>query len=194
MIKELVRKHLLEYVLTEAVPMGHFKERVDEVIDNIVSIQLPPNFYIPSVPKETQDAWIIGQIQSRIKAKIDEVISKEYPIGKGSKEGICVLVPLGMIKVQPLKGNPTNVLITAERKEGQITGLSYYVAIYDNRMPTLVLADPKIPANSSIGNQLQAHIKNTENSGWRINRNDSYIDKSFIDNIVISMANFGITN
>ncbi len=186
MIKALLRKHLLEHSLLEADPMGHFKERLNEVLYSIVNIQIPPAFYLPNIPKEKQDAWIISQIQTKIQAKVDAIIAKDYPIG-----GSCVLVPLGMIKVQPIKGNPSNVLITAKRKEGLITGMSYYAAIYDNRLPTLVLADPKNPNNSSIGNQLQAHIKNTLDGGYRVNKDKCFIDKTFMDNLLIPMA--GIT-
>jgi hypothetical protein len=186
MLKQLVRQRLLEYMIDEAVPMGHFKDRVKEVIGDIQSIQLPPAVYIPNVPKETQDAWIISQIKSKMLAKISQVEAKDYPTTRGS----CILVPLGIIKLQPLRGNPTNILITAQRKEGTMSGFSYYIALYENRMPTIVLADPKIPANSSIGNQLNAHLKNTEANGWPVNRDKSSIDKSFMDNIVINMAEF----
>lgn len=186
MIKQLVRKYLLEYVIDEAVPMVHFKDRVKEVIGDIVSIQIPDNVYIPNVPKPTQDAWIISKIKSKMYSKVSQVEMKNYPTTRGT----CILVPMGIIKVQPIKGNPVNVLITAKRKEGTMTGFSYYITIYENRMPTIVLADPKVAANSSIGNQLQAHIYNTEKNGWPVNKETSAIDKSFIDNIVINMADF----
>lgn len=186
MLKQLVRKYLLEYMIDEAVPMGHFKDRVKEVIGDIQSIQLLPNAYLANIPKETQDAWIISQIKAKMLAKINQVEAKDYPTTRGS----CILVPLGIIKLQPVRANPTNILITAQRKEGTMTGFSYYITIYENRIPTIVLADPKIAANSSIGNQLNAHIANTEKNGWPVNRDKSSIDKSFMDNIVINMAEF----
>lgn len=184
-IKDLLKKQLLEYTILEAVPMGHFDERIQEVLYNIQSIQIPANYYLPNIPKETQDAWIISQIQKRLQAKIDGIIAKDYPIG-----GSCVLAPLGMIKVQPIKGNPSNILVTVKRKEGLLSGMAYYAAIYDNRLPTIVLADPKNPNNSSVGNQLNAHIKNTIEGGYRVDKNKSFLDKTFMDNIVISMADF----
>src|ERR1035438_7018771 len=152
---------LLREMLAEAEPTGHFDDRVSEVVDDIVSIQLPPAIYLPNIPKETQDAWIINQIKEKVKGKIKNIIVKVYPDGNGS--GICSVVPLGLIKVQPINGNPVNALITARKKEGVMRGYFYYVTIYDNRMPTIVLSDPNIPANSSPGNQLQAHIKNNIN-------------------------------
>ena len=97
-----------------------------------------------------------------------------------------------MIKVQPIKGNPVNVLITARKKEGIMTGMSYYVTIYDNRLPTLVLADPKNPNNSSVGNQLQAHITNTIKGDYKVNKAKCFIDKDFMSNLVIPMG--GITS
>lgn len=191
MIKQLLRKYLTEHInqmVDEAVPMIHFKDRVTEVISDIQSIQLPLQAYIPSIPKETQDAWIISQIKTKLNAKVQAVTDKDYPLTRGS----CVLVPLGIVKVQPLKGMPVTVLVTAKRKEGLLTGFSYYITIYENRMPTIVLADPKIPANSSIGNQFIAHLKNTETNGWPVNRDKSFTDKTFMDNIVINMADFKV--
>lgn len=186
MIKELLRKYLKEYMVDEAVPMGHFKDRMKEVIGDIISIQLPDNVYLPNIPKATQDSWIISQIKSKMYAKISAVEMKDYPLTRGS----CVLVPLGIVKLQPVKGNPVNIMITAQRKEGTMTGFSYYITIYENRMPTIVLADPKIAANSSIGNQLQAHILNTQKNGWPVNKEKSFIDKSFIDNVIVKMSDF----
>jgi hypothetical protein len=189
MIKDLLKKYLLEYI-TEADPMGHFNNRVNEVVNDIIGIQLPANVYLPNAPKETQDAWIISQLQAKLKDKINAVIATDYPIGKKGKEGICVLVPLGMVKVQPVKGNPVTAVVTAQRKEDVKSGLSYYIGIYDNRMPSIVLADPKIPANRSPHLQLQAHIDNNLKSGWPVNKERSYVDKSFMDNIVINMSDF----
>ena len=186
MLKQLVRKYLLEYIIDEAVPMGHFKDRVKEVIGDIKSIQLPLGIYLPNVPKETQDAWIISQIKSKLLSKITDVEAKDYPTTRGS----CILVPLGIVKLQPVKGNPVNILITAQRKEGLMTGFSYYITIYENRMPTIVLADPKNPNNSSVGNQLLAHLKNTADNGWPVVRDKSFIDKTFMDNIIIQMSEF----
>jgi hypothetical protein len=176
MIKDLLKKYLLEYI-TEADPMAHFNDRVNEVVNDIIGIQLPANVYLPNASKETQDAWIISQLQAKLKDKINAVIATDYPIGKKGKEGICVLVPLGMVKVQPVK-------------EDVKSGLSYYIGIYDNRMPSIVLADPKIPANRSPHLQLQAHIDNNLKSGWPVNKERSYVDKSFMDNIVINMSDF----
>ena len=170
--------------------MGHFNDRVSEVVDDIISVTIPGNVYLPTAPKETQDAWIISQLQEKLKAKINEVIATDYPIGKKGKEGICVLVPLGMVKVQPVKGNPVTAIVTAKRKEDIKSGVSYYIGIYDNRMPSLVLADPKIAANRSPHLQLQAHIDNNLRNGWPVNRERSYVDKTFMDNIVINMADF----
>jgi hypothetical protein len=164
MIKDLLKKYLLEYI-TEADPMAHFNDRVNEVVNDIIGIQLPANVYLPNASKETQDAWIISQLQAKLKDKINAVIATDYPIGKKGKEGICVLVPLGMVKVQPVKGNPVTAVVTAQRKEDVKSGLSYYIGIYDNRMPSIVLADPKIPANRSPHLQLQAHIDNNLKSG-----------------------------
>jgi hypothetical protein len=189
MIKDLLKKYLLEYI-TEADPMVHFNDRVNEVVNDIIGIQLPANVYLPNAPKETQDAWIISQLQAKLKDKINAVIATDYPIGKKGKEGICVLVPLGMVKVQPVKGNPVTAVVTAQRKEDVKSGLSYYIGIYDNRMPSIVLADPKIPANRSPHLQLQAHIDNNLKSGWPVNKERSYVDKSFMDNIVINMSDF----
>lgn len=192
MIKELLKKYLLEYI-SEADPMGHFNDRVSEVVDDIISVTMPANVYVAGASKEQQDAWVISQIQDKLKEKINSVIATDFPIGKGKNEGICVLVPLGMVKVQPLKGNPVTVIVTAKRKEDIRTGISYYIGIYDNRMPSLVLADPNIPANRSPHLQLQAHIANNIKSGWPVNKERSYVDKSFMDNIVVNMADFKIT-
>lgn len=186
MLKQLVRKYLLEYVIDEAVPMGHFNDRIKEVIGNIQSIQIPANCYLPNIPQEVQDAWIISKIKSKLYSKISQIEMKDYP----TKRGSTILVPLGIIKLQPVKGNPVNIIITAQRKEGTMTGFSYYVTVYENRIPTIVLADPKIAANSSIGNQFQAHIANTIKNGWPYDKNSSSIDKSFMDNIVINMSEF----
>jgi len=89
----------MEHMVDEAVPMGHFKDRMKEVVDDIVSIQLPDNVYLPNVPKATQDAWIISQIKSKLYAKVSAVEMKDYPTSRGS----CILVPLGIIKLQPVK-------------------------------------------------------------------------------------------
>lgn len=185
MVKELLRKYLFEYMIDEAVPMGHFKDRVKEIVGDIKSIELPANVYLPNIAKEIQDAWIISQIKAKLLAKISAE-AKEYPTTRGS----CVLVPMGIIKLQPIKGNPTNILITAQKKEGTMTGFSYYITIYENRMPTIVLADPKLAANSSIGAQLKAHINNTIKNHWPVSNEESFIDKSFMDNIIIQMSDF----
>jgi hypothetical protein len=186
MIKDLLRKYLMERMVDEAVPMGHFKDRMKEVVDDIVSVQLPDNVYLPNVPRETQDAWIISQIKSKLYSKVAAVEAKDYPTSRGS----CVLVPLGIIKLQPVKGNPTNIMITAQRKEDVKSGFSYYITVYENRMPTIVLADPKNPNNSSVGNQLNAHVANTIKNGWPVSKDKSFVDKSFMDNIIIKMGEF----
>jgi hypothetical protein len=85
MIKDLLKKYLLEYI-TEADPMVHFNDRVNEVVNDIIGIQLPANVYLPNAPKETQDAWIISQLQAKLKDKINAVIATDYPIGKKGKE------------------------------------------------------------------------------------------------------------
>jgi len=191
MIKGLVKKYLLEYI-TEADPMGHFNDRVSEVVEDIIDITIPDNIYIQGVSKETQKSWIISQIQQELKEKINAVIATDFPIGKKNSTGICVLVPLGMIKVQPVKGNPVTAIVTAKRKEDIRVGVSYYIGIYDNRMPSIVLADPKIAANKSPHLQLQAHMYNNINSGWQVNKEKSYVDKSFMSNIVVNMNEFKI--
>lgn len=191
MIKELLKKYLLEYI-SEADPMGHFNDRVSEVVEDIVSISMPPNVYVAGASKEEQDAWVISQIQNKLKEKINTLIATDFPIGKGKNQGICVLVPLGMIKVQPLKGNPVTITVTAKRKEDFKSGISYYVGIYDNRMPSLVLADPNVAANKSPHLQLQAHMNNNLKNGWPVNKERSYVDKSLIDNIVVNMADFKV--
>lgn len=180
-------KVLLREMLVEADPMSHFKKRVNEVLYNIQSIQLPEDVYLPNIPKETQDAWIIKQIQSKVQAKINAIINKDYPIG-----GSCVLAPLGIIKVQPLKGSPVNVMITVKRLEDVKRGMSYYVTIYDNRLPTLVLADPSYTSNSSPENQLQAHIKNTVKGGYTYNKDKSFVEESFKNDIIIPISQFKV--
>lgn len=191
MIKELLRKYILEFI-NEADPMGHFNKRVSEVVDNIINIKVPENVYINGVSKKEQDEWIISQLKIKIKEKINKIINTKYPIGKRENIGICVLVPLGMLKLQPLKGNPVSIMVTAEREKDTKTGMSYYIGIYDNRMPTFVLADPNIPSNKSPLTQLQAHIKNNAKEGWPINIERSYVDKSFANNVVVDMADFPI--
>lgn len=187
MIKELLRKYLLEHQLYEAEPTGHFGDRVNEVINNIVSIQIPPTAYLSNIPKEKQDAWIISQIQTQLRGKINAVKEKQYPEGN---TGICVLVPLGLIKIQSINGSQSNIIITAKRTEGLMSGFNYYIAIYDNRMPSIVLADPKNPNNSSPGNQLLAHMNNNIKRGDKVNKAKSFVDKSFMSNIVIDMRGF----
>lgn len=186
MLKALVRKHLLEYMVNEAVPMEHFKDRFKDVVKNVVALHMPDTAYLPNVPKEAQDSWIATQIRDRVTAKVKAIETKDYPTDRGS----CVLVPLGLLKVQPIHGSLVNVLVTAERKENNVTGMAYYVTIYQNRIPTIVLADHHLPANSSVGNQFHAHLVNTEKSGYTVDRNKSFIDKSFMDHIVIKMSEF----
>ena len=180
MIKELLRKRLLEYALDEARPMGHFKDRVFERITNIREIKLGHGYYLPDIPKETQDAFIIKKIKETIKQKIDAVLNKDYPINNG----VCVLVPLGKILVKPIKGQSTEILIVAS---GYI-GSDYYMSIYDNRVPTVVLADPNIKNNESPEAQLKAHIRNTLENKWPANIPASFVDKSFDTPLVIRMS------
>ena len=187
-MKEFIRV-LLREMLAEAVPTGHFNDRVKERITNIQSIVVPPNCYQPNVPKETQDQYLIKQIQEKVLAKVQAVIDKTYPAGKKLETGICAIVPLGLIKIQPPIGLPIKVTINAE---GGVTGQSYYIGIYDNRMPSIVLADPKIPANHSIGGQLEAHMKNNEREGHEVNRAKSFIDKSFMSDIILSTKGVGV--
>ena len=191
MIKELLKKYLLEYI-TEADPMGHFNDRYSEVIEDIIDVTIPDNVYVPSATKEAQKAWIISQIQEQLKEKIEKIKATDYPIGKKTGTGICVLVPLGMIKVQPLKGNPVTAIVTARREKDIKSGISYYIGIYDNRMPTLVLADPSIASNKSPQLQLQAHMTNNMKSGYQVNKEKSYVDKAFMDNILVNMADFKV--
>ncbi len=185
-IKDLVKKRLLEHSLIEADPTLHFNERMTDVVDNIVSIKLPPNAYLPNIPKESQDKWIISQIQQKINAKVQAIIDKDYPRGRG----ICAVAPLGMIKLQPAVGNPINILVTVKRSEGLLSGYYYYVTIYDNRLPSIVLSDVNNPQTNSPGAQLQAHMNNNIKRGDAVDKNKSFIDKSFMDNIVINMSAF----
>lgn len=186
LIKELLRGYLLTHQLNESAPMAHFKERVDEVLYTIESIEIPSTCYLPNIPKEAQDAYVITQIQEQVQLKIDMVINKDYP----SEGGVCVLVPLGLIKVQPISGPAYNVMIKANRHGEIKVGHNYNVGVYDNRLPTLLLPDPKHPNNSSPGKQLQAHIDNTIKSGYPVNKGKSFIDKSFMNSIIIQMKNF----
>lgn len=180
MIKELLRKYLLKHSLNEAVAMKHFTERVFERVDNIREIKLGHGYYLPNVPIETQNAWIINQIKEIIKLKIKHVLYKDYPIDNG----VCVLVPLGKILVKPVKGQSTSIIISSSG----FIGSDYYMSIYDNRVPTIVLADPSIHNNSSHENQLSAHIRNTIDNKWPVNKEASFIDASFDTPIIIKMA------
>jgi hypothetical protein len=190
MVKELLRKYLVEFEVDEALRTQHFDDREKEVVDNIVDITLPNNVYLPNVPIEQQKAWIIQQIQKALKVKINAVVSKTYPKGKGLNLGVCSVAPLGMIKLQPLKGLPINILVTAQRKEGLISGYSYYITIYDDRLPSLVLADKNNKLTQTPAGQLQAHMDNNIKRGDAVNKKSSFIDKSFIDNIVINLSDF----
>lgn len=179
MIKQLLRKHLLEYTLDEAKPMVHFKERVFERVGNIREIKLGQGYYLPDIPIDEQNTWIIKKIRKEVDAKIKSVLDKDYPIN----DGVCVLVPLGQILVKPVKGQSTEILIMASG----FVGKDYYMSIYDNRVPTVVLADPKIRANSSNETKLEAHIKNSLENNWPVNREESFIDTSFDSPIIIRM-------
>ena len=57
-------------------------------------------------------------------------------------------------------------------------------------MPSFVLADPNVAANKSPHLQLQAHMNNNLKSGWPVNKERSFIDKSLMDNIIVNMADF----
>lgn len=190
MIKNLLRKHISNYLINEAVAMSHFKERINEIVDDIQQISISPNMYLPNISKDKQDDWIIDQIKFNILNKITSIINKQYPIGQGANSGICVVIPLGLIKVKNLVGQLSDILITAKRKEGPISGKSYYITIYDNRIPTIVLADPKNASNSSPQKQLQAHIKNSERHSLPVNIKQSFVDSSFINTIIIDLSKF----
>jgi hypothetical protein len=182
MIKQLLRKHLLEYKIDESQPMIHFKDRVFERITNIREIQLGHGYYLPFelASKEVQDAWIIKEIKESVNLKVNQVLQKDYPIDNG----VCVLVPLGKILVKPLKGQSVDILLTASG----FVGSDYYMSIYDNRVPTIVLADPKIRANANHESQLAAHIKNSIDNKWPVNYEASFIDISFDTPIIIRMS------
>ena len=87
--------------------MLHFKDRMNEVVDDVISIDIPPSVYLPNIPKKTQDDWIIANVRAKLYAKIAQVKLKDYPTNSGS----CVLVPLGLIKIKPLVGNPVNIIL-----------------------------------------------------------------------------------
>jgi len=191
MTKDLLRKYLLEYV-DEATRTTHFNKREKEVVDTIVDVTIPNDMFLPNVDIELQKKWIINEIQKVLKGKIDQIIGKNYPIGKGANLGICAVAPLGMIKLQPLKGNPVNILITAKRFEGLISGYSYYVTVYDDRLPSIVLVDKNNPLNQTPMGQLQAHINNNLNRGDNVNQKASFIDKSFMGNIIVNIRDFNL--
>jgi len=180
LIKTLLNKYLVEHTLDEAVPMGHFNDRVIERVLNIKEITLGHGYYLPNLQKEIQDKWIIEQIKNKVSEKIKEVINKEYPINNG----VCVLVPLGPILVKPPKGQSVDILIAAL---GYI-GKDYYISIYDNRMPTIVLSDPNIGNNRSPEAQLNAHMYNNIKNNWPVNKEESFIDTSFNTPIIIKMV------
>lgn len=186
MIKALVRKYLLEHAIIEAEPTAHFNDRMTDVVDNIVAIKLPPNAYLPNIPKELQDKWIISQIQQKINAKVQAIIDKDYPIGRG----ICSVAPLGMLKLQPTIGNQINILVTVKRSEGLLSGYYYYVTIYDNRLPSIVLSDVNNSQTNTPGAQLQAHINNNIKRGDAVDKAKSFIDKSFMDSIIVDMRKY----
>lgn len=184
MIKQLLRKHLLERVINEAEAMNHFSQRVDEVLYSISMVKFPESIYLPNIPKENQNAYIIRTIQDRMQERIDKVLAKTYPIG-----GSCVVAPLGHIIIQPVKGAPVRPLIYATKGEKSlIYGISYYISIYDNRATSLVLANPNYPENKSAGGQLLAHIRNTVNSGYKNNRDKSFVDDEFNKPLIIPMS------
>ena len=189
MIKDLLRKHLFEYV-DEATRTTHFNKREKEVVDDIVDVTIPPNMFLPNVNVDIQKKWIIGEIQKALKSKIELITTKDYPIGTGFNLGICSIAPLGMIKLQPLNGNAVNILITAQRAEGLISGYAYYVTIYDDRLPSIVLVDKNNPLTQTPMGQLQAHMMNNIKRGDNVNKKASFIDKTFMGNIIINMSNF----
>lgn len=186
-------KQLLREMLDEARPTGHYNDRVNEVLYDIVSVQIPPNYYLPNIPEIEQNDWIIKQIQQQIQTKLDAIMAKDYPSYEKTqpkREGICVLIPLGIIKVKAINGMINNITITAKRKEGTMSGHSYYAVIYDNRIPSLVLANPKLPSNASPHTQLQAHMKNNATNGEPVNTKESFVDKSFMGNVIVDMRNY----
>ena len=187
MIKNLLRKHLLEYV-NEAMPMDHFNDRVVDVIDNIVSVDIPEGFYIPNIPTIDQDNWIISQIQAQLKAKIQKVIDTDYP----ENNGVCVVVPLGIILIKSLQGKRFKVLVTVQRKTDTVKGMSYYITIYDNRIPSIILAHMNNPQTNNPNGQLKAHINNNKRGGWSINVEESFIDDSLTNVILIDMKLFNL--
>ena len=180
MIKDLLRKYIVEYAIDEAKPMGHFKDRVFERLEYIQGIEMGHGYYLPNIPIDEQNRWIIKQIRKAMNEKIKGVLAKDYP----SNDGVCVLVPLGKISVKPVKGQSTEILI----KASGFIGTDYYMSIYDNRVPTIVLADPKVPANASNETKLQAHIKNTIVNKWPVNKEESFIDTTFDTPLVIRMT------
>jgi hypothetical protein len=184
MIKELLRKHLLEHAIEEAEAMNHFNQRVDEVLYTISMVKVPETVYVPNVPKEDQDDYIMRTIQDEMQEKINSVLAKKYPVG-----GSCIVAPLGQITIQPLKGAPVRPLIYAVKGEkSTVYGVSYYVSIYDNRATSLVLANPNYPENKSSGGQLLAHIRNAQQNGYKYNRDKSFVDTEFNTPLVIPMS------
>ena len=116
--------------------------------------------------------------------RINKVLAKNYPTG-----GSCIVAPLGHIIIQPIKGAPIRPLIYAVKGEKSlIYGFSYYVSIYDNRATSLVLTNPNYPENKSSGGQLMAHIRNTVNSGYKINKEKSFVDNEFNKPLIIPMS------
>lgn len=184
MIKELLRKHLLEHAIEEAEAMNHFNQRVDEVLYSISNVKIPDSVYLPNIPKEDQDDYIMRTIQDEMQEKINQVLAKDYPVG-----GSCVVAPLGHITIQPLKGVPVKPLIYAVKgKSSTVYGVSYYISIYDNRATSLVLANPNYPENRSSGGQLLAHIRNAVKNGYKHNRDKSFVDNEFNTPLVIPMS------
>ena len=184
MVKELLRRYLHERMMIEAEAMNHFNDRVSEVLYKIYDIKIPEDFYLPNIDKETQNKYLIQTIQTETQKRIDEALAKDYPIG-----GSAVVVPLGPIFIESEKGKKERPLIHAIKGEkNKVFGVSYYVAVYDNRATSLVLANPNYPENKSAGGQLSAHIRNTVKSGYRYNKEKSYADTFLNNPLIIPMS------
>lgn len=190
MLKELLREHLLEYI-DEAKGTKHFDERINDVINNIFDIYVSDRVFLPEIPVGTQKTWVKEQIKQLLKEKVRRVVDFDFPDGRElGKPGICIIVPLGKIKVKPINHRPINANILATRSRDVRTGDSYFLSVYDNRITTIVLADPTIASNQSTQHQLDGHIGLNKKDNWPVNVEDSYVDNRFSDPIVVDMSKF----
>lgn len=190
MLKELLREYLLEYI-DEAKGTKHFDERINDVINNIYDVYISERVYLPEIPVGTQKNWIKEQFKKLLKEKVRRVVDFDFPDGKDiEKPGICIIVPLGKLKVKPVNHRPMNANILATRAKDVRTGDSYFLSVYDNRITTIVLADPTIASNQTPQHQLDSHIALNQRDGWPVNVGDSYIDNRFSDPIIVDMAQF----